>query len=160
MTKTTIDAMVEGGAASAGPPLGPALGPLGVDIGAVIEKINEATKDYKGIKIPVKVIIEKDTKEIEIEVGSPPTSELLKKEAGIEKGRVEKDQEDVGDLTLEQVIKVAKAKKSGILGKGLKNITKEVLGSCVSIGLTCNGKSPKEVIKEINNGAHDSLFGE
>ena len=159
MSKTTINALIEGGSANAGPPLGPALAPMRVNIGEVIAKINEATKDFKGMKIPIKVIVDKDTKEVEIEVGSPPTSELIKKAAGIEKGRTEKDQV-VGDISLEKVIGVAKKKKAGILGKGLKNITKEVLGSCVSLGLTCNNKNPKEITEEINKGEHNSLFGE
>ena len=80
MSKDTIDAMVNGGKASAGPPLGPALGPAGVNIGKVIAAINEKTKNFSGIKVPVKVVVDKDTKEFEIIVGSPPTSQLLKKE--------------------------------------------------------------------------------
>ncbi len=158
MGKTTINALIEGGSATAGPPLGPSLAPMGLNIGEVIGKINEETKEFKGMKIPVKVIVDKDTKTFEIEVGSPPTSELIKKAAGIAKGRTEKDQE-VGNISLEKVIEVAKKKRGKNLGKGLKNITKEMLGSCVSLGLKCNGKSPKEVTEEINKGEHDSLFG-
>ena len=53
----TVEAMVEGGKATAGPPLGPALGPKGVNIGQVVAKINEKTKAFTGMKVPVKVII-------------------------------------------------------------------------------------------------------
>lgn len=158
MSKTTINALIEGGSATAGPPLGPSLAPMGVNIGEVISKINEATKEFKGMKIPIKVIVDSTTKKFEIEIGSPPTSELIKKAAGIQKGRKEKDQ-DVGNIPLEKVIEIAKKKKAKILGKSLKNVTKEVLGSCISLGLKCNGKSPKDITEEINNGEHDSLFG-
>ena len=81
-----INAIVDGGKATAGPPLGPALGPLGVNAGQVIAKINEATKDFAGMKVPVKVIVDTETKEFRVEVGTPPTAELIKKEAKIEKG--------------------------------------------------------------------------
>ena len=79
MSKITIPAIVEGGKANAGPPLGPALGPLGVNIGGIIDSINKATAAFAGIKVPVKVIVDKATKTFEIEVGSPSTGELLKK---------------------------------------------------------------------------------
>ncbi|MFA5382532.1 MAG: 50S ribosomal protein L11 [Candidatus Micrarchaeia archaeon] len=158
MNKTTINALIEGGSATAGPPFGPALAPLGVNITEVIKKINDSTKDFKGMKIPIKVIVDKDTKEVEVEIGSPPTSELIKKEAGLKKGRTEKDK-IAGDISLEKIVSIAKKKKTGILGKSLKDMTKEVLGSCLSLGITCNGKSPKEITKEIDKGEHNSLFG-
>jgi len=150
----TIDAIVEGGKASAGPPLAPALAPLGVNIGQVVAKINEETKAFNGMKVPVKVIVDTDTKDFRIEVGSPPTSELIKKEAGIDKGAGNREA-PAGDVALAKLIEIAKA-KSNSLGKGLKECTKEVLGSCVSIGVTVDGKSPREVISEIDGGKHDS----
>ena len=73
-----VEALVEGGKASAGPPLGPALGPMGVNIGEVINQINEKTKDFKGMKVPVIVII--DGKNFKIKVGTPPISAMIKKE--------------------------------------------------------------------------------
>ena len=65
----TISSLVTGGEASAGPPLGPALGPMGVNIMQVIDAINEKTSDFKGMKIPVTVSVDAATKEWEIEVG-------------------------------------------------------------------------------------------
>ena len=79
-----IKAMVDGGKASAGPPIGPALAPTGVNIGEVVAKINEKTASFAGMKVPIKVIINAN-KTFEIEVGSPPMSALIKKEAGISK---------------------------------------------------------------------------
>ena len=84
--KQTISSLVTGGEASAGPPLGPALGPIGVNILEVIEAINKKTSEFKGMKIPVTVSVDSDTKKWEIEVGIPSASALLLKEAGIQKG--------------------------------------------------------------------------
>ena len=155
--KITLQALVEGGKATAGPPLGPALGPLGVNIGQVIATINEKTKAYPGLSVPVKVVVDKETKTFEVEVGSPPVSALLKKEIGVDKGAKVKG-EVVGNLTMAQVIKVAKAKSGGSLAKGLKAALNEVLGTCVSVGITVEGKDAREVIKEVNAGKHDSLI--
>jgi len=152
--KITIQAMVEGGKASAGPPLGPALGPLGINIGQIIAAINEQTKGYAGMTVPVKVIVDKDTKKFDVEVGSPPVSALLKKELGVEKGAKVKG-EIVGNLTLKQIVKVAKMKSTGSLAKTLKASVNEVLGTCVSVGITVEGKDARETIKEMNAGKHD-----
>ncbi|MBI4399703.1 50S ribosomal protein L11 [Candidatus Micrarchaeota archaeon] len=155
--KVTIQSLIEGGSASAGPPLGPALGPMGVNIGQVIAAINDKTKDFAGLKVPVKVVIEKETKKFEIIVGSPPVSALIKKELKKEKGAKDKT-ESIGNLELTQVVKLADMKKTTNLSKTTKALVKEILGTCVSLGVTCEGKSPKEVIKEINEGKFDSLF--
>ncbi|MEM3030645.1 MAG: 50S ribosomal protein L11 [Candidatus Micrarchaeia archaeon] len=151
--KVTIQALVEGGKASAGPPLGPALGPLGVNIQAIIAAINEKTKGFAGLSIPVKVVVDKEAKSFEVEVGTPPTSALIKKELGIEKGAKAKD-EKAGDITLEQAVKIAKAKGAASLSKDLSRAVKEVLGTCVSMGVTCGGRDAREVIKEIDEGRH------
>lgn len=153
-----INAMVEGGKASAGPPIGPALGPMGINAGQVVAKINEMTKDFQGMKIPVKIIVDTDTKSFEIEIGSPATSELIKKAAGIEKGRKTKE-ETPGDISLEKIVEIAKKKEGSSLGKDLKDRVKEVIGSCTSLGVTVNGMNTKELLKEINEGKHDSLMG-
>ena len=75
-----IEALVKGGQASAAPPLGPALGPTGVNIGEVINAINEKTKGFNGMEVPVKILIDSKTKKFEIEIGTPPVTSLLKKE--------------------------------------------------------------------------------
>ncbi len=159
MAEVTVNALVEGGAASAGPPLGPALGPLGVNIGAIIKEINDKTKEFKGIKVPVKVIVNKETKEFRIEVGTPPVAELLKKRAGITKGRKEKG-EIAGNVSLDDVIAIAKSIRDKSRGKTLKATVKEVLGTALSVGITCDGKNPREVIKEINEGQYDAILKE
>ena len=158
MSKITIPAIVEGGRANAGPPLGPALGPLGVNIGGIIDEINKITAPFAGLKVPVKVIVDKATKKFEIEVGSPSTGELLKKELGVEKGRKggADDPKTVGNLKFEQVVKVARMKSSGSLTRNLKQGANEVLGSCVSLGITVEGQDARKVIAEVKEGKHDS----
>jgi large subunit ribosomal protein L11 len=156
MPKETVEVMVDGGKATAAPPLGPALGPMGVNIGQVVAKINEKTKAFAGMKVPVKVIIEKSNKSFEIEVGTPPTSQLLKKEAGIEKGSANPLQDKVADVLIEQIIKIAKMKESSLLGKNLKQKVKEIIGTCNSMGILVEGKSAREAIAEVNAGKYDA----
>ncbi|HDI11991.1 MAG TPA: 50S ribosomal protein L11 [Candidatus Bathyarchaeota archaeon] len=156
--KKTIEALVPGGQATAGPPLGPALGPLGVNVMAIVNKINELTKDFGGMKVPVKIIVDVDTKEFEVEVGTPTTSALIVKELGIEKGSGDPGKQKVGNLTIQQIIKIAKMKRSELLAKSLKKAAKEILGSCVSMGVTVENKDPREVQREIDEGKYDELF--
>src|SRR3989339_1186978 len=152
MAKETVEVMVEGGKATAAPPLGPALGPMGVNIGQVIAKINEKTKAFAGMKVPVKVIIDKSTKAFDIEVGTPPTSQLLKKEAGIEKGSGNPKEDKVADVLIEQIIKIAKMKESNLLGKTLKQKVKEIIGTCNSMGILVEGKTATEATQMVNEG--------
>jgi large subunit ribosomal protein L11 len=154
----TIKALVEGGKASAGPPLGPALGPLGVNIMQIINTINEKTKEFDGMKVPVKVIIDPKTKDFEIEVGTPPAASLILKELGLEKGSGSAGTHKIGDLTVDQAIKVAKMKYDNLLGRELKQKTKEIIGTCVSAGITVEGKKPQEIQKAIDEGDYNSKF--
>ena len=156
--KKVVEALVSGGKATAGPPLGPALGPLGVNVMAIVNKINELTHDFSGIKVPVKVIVDVETKDFEIEVGTPPTVALIVKELGIEKGSGKPNVEKVGNLTMEQVKKIAKIRMGKSYAKTLKAAAKEVLGVCVSMGVTVDGKEPKEVQKEIDAGVYDAIL--
>lgn len=160
MATEVVDILITGGKATAGPPLGPAIGPLGINIMNVVKEINEKTKDYEGMSVPVKVIVDTDTKSFEIEVGIPPTSALIKKELGLDKGSTEPKHKIVGNLSMEQAVKIAKMKKESMLSYNLKNATKEVIGTCVSLGINVEGKDPKEVQKLIDNGEYDECFNE
>jgi large subunit ribosomal protein L11 len=153
-----VEALVNGGQATAGPPLGPALGPLGVNVLAIVNKINEVTQDFAGMKVPVKVSVDTETKEFEVSVGTPTTSALLVSELGVSKGSGVPNTEKIGDLTLEQVMKVARMKRADVLGKDMKAAVKEVLGTGVSMGVTVLGKDPREIQKEIDEGKHDALL--
>ena len=144
MGKQVIESLVEAGKASAGPPLGPALGPMGVNIKAIVDAINEKTKDMAGMKVPVKVTVDTNTKEFEIEVGTPPIAGLIKKELGIEKGSGEAGTARVGDLTKEQVKKIARIK----FGSDDVSFLNQVKGTCRSMGITVGeGKVTEEELK-------------
>lgn len=153
--KSTVKALVDGGKAAPGPPLGPALGPLGVNVAQIVAKINEKTTAFEGMKVPVRIIVDKKTKQFDVEVGSPPVSALIRKQLGLEKGAKTAGKEVVGDLTFAQAIELAKLKLSGTLAKGLKTAVKEVMGTCVSMGVTVDGKDAREVQREIDDGKHD-----
>ena len=134
------------------PPLGPALAAAKLNVGEVIKAINDATKEFKGLKVPVKVHYDPQTKKYEIEVGLPPVSQLLKSEAHVEKGAG--SPEPVGNLSLSQVIAVAKKIRDKSLGRTLKETVKEVLGTCLSMGLTVEGKNAREIIRGIDEGKY------
>ncbi len=157
--KKVVELIVNGGQANAGPPLGPALGPLGVNIVAVVNKINEITKEYAGMKVPVKVSVDTEDKTFEITVGTPTASALLVAELKIEKGSGTPNTVKVGDLSMEQMVKIAKIKGPQLLAPNVKLATKELLGTCVSLGVTVEGKDPREVQKEIDAGTYEQLFG-
>jgi len=154
---STVDALVPGGKATPGPPLGPALGPLGVNIKEVIELINEKTKDFNGMQVPVKVIIA-DNKSVTIEVGTPPTASLLMQEAGIQKGSGKPNAEKVGNITVQQAAKVARMKKDSILSYDLKAAIKEVTGTGVSTGITVEGMDIRDFQKAVDAGQYDDIL--
>ena len=156
--KKVVELLVSGGQATAGPPLGPALGPLGVNVLAIVNKINELTKDYSGMKVPVKVTVDPETKEFEVSVGTPTTSALIVSELKIKKGSGTPSTEKVGNLTIEQVMRIVKLKRPELLAKTLKAAAKEVLGSCVSLGVTVEDKDPRETQREIDEGKYDEIF--
>ena len=154
--KQTISSLVTGGEASAGPPLGPALGPMGVNILQIINAINEQTKEFQGMKIPVSVSVDADTKKWEIEVGIPSASALLLKEAGIQKGSGTSGTEWVGEVSADMIAKIAKVKLETSYASSLKSVAKQIVGTCVSLGIKVEGKTPKEFTAEINEGKWDS----
>lgn len=153
--KQTVDVMISGGKATAAPPLGPALGPLKVNIGQVVAEINKKTADFAGMQVPVKVTVDTDTKEFEISIGTPPVSALVKQEANVKKGSGNPKTEFVGNLTVEQAIKVAGMKSDALLGKTLKNRVKEIAGTADSIGITVDGKKASQFIADVNAGQYN-----
>ncbi len=155
-----IKLLVEGGAMKPGPALSQKIGPLGLNIGQIISKINEATKDFKGLKVPVELDVNPSTKDFEVNVFSPPVSELLKKELGIEKGSGIQKKMQVGNIGIEQIISVAKSKLPNLLCKDLKSAVKTVVGSCVSLGILVENKPASEVEQQIDKGKYDNEIQE
>ena len=153
-----ISALVTGGQATAGPPLGPALGPMGINITEVIKEINEKTKDFDGMKVPVTVSVDPDTKKWDIEVGIPSAAALVLKEAGIQKGSGTSGTDWVGDIGIDAILKVAKTKLDLSYASSIKSVAKEIIGTCLCLGIKIEGKTPKELTAEINEGKWDEKF--
>src|SRR5256712_4432723 len=154
--RRVTSALGGGGGATAGPPLGPALGPLGVNVLAIVNEINKATADFKGMRVPVKVEVDQETKQFSVNVGTPTTSALIAKEAGIPKGSAKPNLEFVADLPFDKVVGIARSKISGSYAKSLRSAVKEVVGSCVSMGVKVEGTDPREFMKQIEGGKRDA----
>ena len=153
-----ISALVEGGKATAGAPLGPALGPLGVNIGKIVAEINEKTKAYAGMKVPVTIEVDK-SKNINITVGSPPMSALIVKEIKAAKGGANQRSDTVGNLSMAQVKALAEMKLDALASTDLYSASREVIGTCNSMAVTVEGKRAKEIQQEFRDGKWDSFFG-
>jgi large subunit ribosomal protein L11 len=146
----TIEVLVPGGQADPGPPLGPELGPTPVDVQAVVQNINDQTEAFDGT----------DDGSFEIEVGVPPTAELVKDEAGFETGSGEPQEDFVADLSVDQVKQIAEQKLPDLLAYDLKGAAKEVVGTCTSLGVTIEGENPREFKEKIDSGEYDDVFAE
>ena len=161
MPKEKIDVMVKGGEATPAPPIGPALSPLKVNVGEIVAAINEKTKTFKGMDVPVKIIVDTETKKYEIVVGTPPVTSLLKKEMGAQKlATVGEDniRKPAGNISFDKIVVIARGKEDAIMGKDFMQKVKQVVGTCVSAGVTIDGKSPKDILKDINEGKYDSVI--
>lgn len=156
--KKSISALVTGGEANAGPPLGPALGPLGINVLQVVNTINDKTKDFPGMKVPVKVEVDSETKKFNVEVGIPPTTALIAKEIGITKGSGTAGTDFVGNISMSGIVKIARMKMDVSYTLDLKNSSKEIIGSCVSSGIKVENKPAKDIYIDIKSGVYDSLF--
>ena len=152
----TIELLVEGGEASAGPPLGPALGPTDVNVGQVVQAINDETADFEGTEVPVTVTVEEG--DYEIEVGLPPTAALVKDELGFETGSGRPQAEFVADMSVEELKKVADMKADDLLSYDIKNASKEIAGSCVCLGVKIEGEDPRRAAERIDEGEFDDVL--
>ncbi len=156
--KVTVDLLIDGGEAKPSGAIAPQLGPTGVNLGQVVADINKATADYKGMKVPVKVIVDKKTRTYELEIGIPPASALIMKELGISKGSGTPQKRDAGNLTLEQILSITKAKRPDLLGASYKTAALEIIGTAQSLGATVEGMDPRDIQKKIQAGEYDELI--
>jgi large subunit ribosomal protein L11 len=152
-----VEVLVPGGKATAGPPLGPSLGPLGINVKGVVDEINKKTASFNGMQVPVRIEVDAK-KNFTVTVGIPPTTALIKKEAGIEKGSAEPNVKVAGNLSFETAVRIANMKLGGMLSYELKTAVREVLGTCVSMGVTIDGKKAKDALAEIAAGKYDSVL--
>ncbi|WP_256391332.1 50S ribosomal protein L11 [Natronoarchaeum rubrum] len=155
----TIEVLVPGGQANPGPPLGPELGPTPVDVQAVVQEINDQTEAFDGTEVPVTIEYDDDGS-FDIEVGVPPTAELIKDEAGFETGSGEPQEDFVADLSVDQVKQIADQKLTDLLAYDQKNAAKEVVGTCTSLGVTIEGENPRDFKEKIDAGEYDDQFAD
>ncbi len=148
--------LIDAGDMKPGPAIAQKIGPLGMNMGKIIQDINSATKSFKGLKVPVELDINPKTKTYEVKVSSPPVAGLLKKELNLEKAAGLHKKLKAGNIAIEQVIKLAKTKLPGMLCKDLKSAVKSVVGSCQSLGILVENKEGKEIELMINQGAYDN----
>lgn len=160
MADQSVEVLVDGGKASAGPPLGPALGPLGVNVMNVVKLINEKTADFAGMKVPVTVTVNPKTKAFDVTVGTPPTSALLFAEAGTSKGSGTNKTSKIANITLDQAVKVARMKADTLMGASLKKRVKEVAGTANSCGITIEGVDGRAFQAAIEAGQYDEQLQE
>lgn len=155
-----VKLIVDGGAMKPGPAVAQQLGPMGINLGKVISDVNAATKGFSGTKVPVEIDVDTKTKAYNIKVFSPPVSELIKKELGLEKGSGKAGLILVGNIAMERIIEIARTKMPNLLAKDLKSAVKLVVGSCVSLGLLIDNKLAKEISKEIEAGKYNKEIKE
>jgi len=131
---TKIKLQAPGGQATPAPPIGPALGQHGVNIGQFVSQFNDRTKELKGTVVPVVITVYSD-RSFTFEVKSPPAAVLLKQAAQIEKGSGIPNKEKVGKVTAEQVRKIAQTKIQDLNAYDLEHAERIIRGTARSMGV-------------------------
>ena len=139
--KAKVKLQVPGGQATPAPPVGPALGQHGVNIGEFVSRFNERTKDTQGILIPVIVTIYTDNK-FDFITKKPPASALLKRAAEIAKGSATPGREKVSTITREKLIEIARTKMDDLNASNLESAVKIIEGTARSMGIEIQGDKP------------------
>jgi len=131
--------------------LAPKLGPLGLSPKKVGEDIMKATMDWKGMNVTVKLTIQNRQASVEL---IPSASSLLMKclNEPVKDRKKEKHRKHDGDITLDQVIDVARTMRSRSMSRKFSGVVKEMLGTAMSIGCTVDGESPKDIQASIDEG--------
>jgi len=132
--KTIIKLQIPAGQATPAPPVGPALGQHGLNIGEFCKKFNDQTKDKVGNTIPVEITVYED-RTYSFILKTPPTSELLRKAAGIEKGSAKPLQEKIGKVTKKQIEEIAKIKMPDLNTDNLEAAMETVKGTAKQMGI-------------------------
>jgi large subunit ribosomal protein L11 len=155
-----IKLIVDGGNMKPGPAVAQQLGPMGINLGKVIEDVNKETSEFKGVKVPVELNVDPKTKTYTIEVFSPPVAEMIKKELGLEKASGESGKTWVGNIAFETVLKISKSKLSTLLARDLKSAVRLVIGTCTSMGVLVDSKTPVEAGRDVEGGKYDKEITE
>jgi large subunit ribosomal protein L11 len=133
-----IKLQIPGGQATPAPPVGPALGQHGVNIGQFVTQFNEKTKDAQGMTLPVEISVFKD-KSFTFIIKSPPAAVLIKKAVGIAKGSSEPNREKVGSITKAQVEEIAKIKLPDLNVSKIDMAARIIAGTAQSMGIKVEG---------------------
>ncbi|BCU68312.1 50S ribosomal protein L11 [Sulfolobales archaeon HS-7] len=156
----TLKFTVEGGQARPGPPLGPTLSQMGINVAEAVKRINDVTADFKGMTVPVTLEIDTDTKKYEVKVGIPTTTALLLKAAGAQTPSGDPAHKKIGNISLKDVVNVAITKKDSLTAKTLEGAVITILSSAATIGLTVENEEPKKVISDIYNNKYSEMLKE
>jgi large subunit ribosomal protein L11 len=127
-----------GGQATPSPPVGPALGQHGVNIGKFVQEFNARTKEMMGVTIPVIITVYND-RSFEFILKSPPASVLLKQAAGVAKGAGNPRTEKVGQVTKDQVKEIANKKFEDLNARDVDHACRIIEGTARSMGITVVG---------------------
>ncbi len=133
-----IKLQAPGGQATPAPPIGPALGQHGVNIGQFVSQFNERTREFNGTIVPVVISVYSD-RSFSFEVKSPPAAVLLKQAAGVAKGSGTPNKEKIGKVTAEQVRKIAETKFKDLNAYDLAQAEKIIRGTARSMGIEVEG---------------------
>ncbi len=136
--RAVVKLQLEAGKATPAPPVGPALGQHGVNIMAFVKEYNERTASMAGSIVPVEITIYED-RSFTFVLKTPPVSDLIKRELGIEKGSSNPKREKVGKLTREQVRRIAEIKLKDLNTADLEAVMRMVEGTARSMGVTVEG---------------------
>jgi len=150
--------MIEGGKASTTPAMAQTLGPLKMDMQGILKDVNEKTMTYKGLKVPVELDVDEKAKTYTITVKSPPASELIKNEIGIKTGSGEPEKKKVGNISVEQLIKVAKMKMESLFSVDLRASMRAVAGTCNSVGVLIEGNISSKFNELLAEGKYNSII--
>lgn len=132
--KAVVKVQIPAGKATAAPPVGTALGPHGINMGAFIKEYNEKTSGMVGSVVPVVVTIFED-RSFNFVTKSPPAADLIRKEAGIEKGSAEPNKNKVGKITHAQLRRIAEMKQNDLNANSVESAIKMVEGTARSMGV-------------------------
>ena len=150
--------MVDGGKASTSPAMAQTLGPLKMDMQGILKDINDKTETYKGLKVPVELDVNEKEKTYVITIKSPPAAELIKGELNIKKGSGEPEKKKVGNISIEQLLNVAKMKSESLFTTDIKSAMKAIAGTCNSLGVLVEGMDSHTFNGSLEEGKFDDVI--
>ena len=136
--KAIVKVQIPAGKATAAPPVGTALGPHGINMGQFIKEYNERTAALAGTVVPAVVTIFED-RSFTFVTKSPPAADLIRKEAGVEKGSGKPNKEKIGKITKAQVKKIAQEKMADLNSSSIESAMRVIEGQARSMGVTVEG---------------------